>query len=278
MRKTVITSFTEEGYRVYGKNFIESFKEHWPSDVNLVVYYEGDNIRDDWHFIDEVEYYDEWFERITPFPMFRGDLGDGVYDIQRDAGMVRKVLMQIHAAKTYGGKIFWLDADVFTFSDIPSDFLDTVLPDDKLSCYLGRDHWKESITGDLWPTYTESGFLGFNTEHPLASAFLSAYLTVPLSGMLFTMESWHDCICYDIARVHAFKEHKKEFVNLSQDLPPNTHPFVNSVLGKYMDHKKGTRKSAKSRPDDLIVERNEEYWSKKDDGPLIVTDPAARWG
>jgi hypothetical protein len=277
MRKTVVTSFTEDGYRTYGKDFIESFRKHWPSDVDLVVYYEGDNIREDWHFIEEVEGLEEWMERIDKFPLFKGDLGDGTYDIQRDARMVRKCLIQTHAAKVYGGKVFWIDADVFTFDDIPSDFLDKMLPDDKFSCFLGRDHWPEAKSGQLWPSYTESGFLGFNVNHPLAPHFFGAYLEIPRSGMLFTMESWHDCICYDLAR-HAFKNNQDDFVNITGNLPANTHPFVNSVLGKYMDHKKGKRKTSKSKPEDMVVERSEAYWSEKEDGPVIVTDPASAWG
>ena len=268
MRKTVITSFTEEYYNKSGKDFIRSFKEHWKG-VDLVVYYEGENIRDDWHFIEEVEGLEEWFEAISYFPMMRGDMGDGTYNIQLDAGMVRKSLMLLHAAKTYGGKVFWIDADVFTFADVPEDFLDTVLPDDKFCCYLGRDQW------NIWPNYTESGFLGFNTQHPLAENFFGAYQAVIKSGLIFTMESWHDCVAFDLTR-KAFKGVEDEFVNLSEELPPTTHPFVNSVLGKYMDHKKGTRKSAKSRPEDFVVERNEDYW-KKEEGPVIVKSSGEAW-
>jgi len=40
------------------------------------------------------------------------------------------------------------------------------------------------------------------------------------------------------------------------------HPLINSVLGKWLDHMKGVRKSeGRSRDKDLIVARTESYWA-----------------
>ena len=255
---TVITSFTEAGYKTYGKDFIESFREFWPAETNLVIYYEGDNIREDWHFIEEVEGLDEHIDNLR-FPMMRGNLGDGSYEIQLDAGMCRKSFMQAHACKVYGGKVFWIDADVVTHTKVPADFLDKMLPDNRFCCYLGRD----PELGWTFPAYTESGFLGFNAKHPLCFNFLGAYLAVIQSGMIFTRDSWHDCMAFDTAR-SAFSNVKEEFINLSSHLKPDStpHPFINTDLGKYMDHKKGTRKDHKSRKEDIIVDRDEPYWKE----------------
>jgi len=257
--KTVITSFTESGYEKYGKDFIESFKKHWPKDVRLVVYYEGNNLRDDWHFIEEVEGYQDWMDSISKFPMMKGDMGDGSYNIQLDAGMARKSFMQAHAVKTYGGKVFWVDGDVFTHSDVTHDFLDSVLPDDKFNCFLGREGWT-SIP------YTESGFLGFNANHPLCEPFFGAYLAIFKSGMIFTLEGWHDCYGFDTAR-RFYKKYASDFVNLSAHLTPEStnHPFVNSVLGKYMDHRKGNRKGKRTDVSELVVKQEGLYWN-----PIIL--------
>ncbi len=259
MLKTVVTSFTEKGYNLYGKNFIESFKRHWKG-VNLVVYYEGDKLLEpDWHYIDEVEGLSDWMDSISKFPMMSGDMGDGTYNIQLDARMVRKPFIQAHACNTYGGKVFWVDADVFTFADVPETFLDDVLPDDKFCCHLGRDGWE-------FPDYTESGFLGFNTEHPLYQSFFGAYMAVFKSGLVFTFDSWHDCYGFDAAR-HHFKA-PEQFVNLAAHIKPDVtnHPFVNSVLGQYMDHRKGPRKQSRTEQSDLVIKRDEPYWSK----PIIL--------
>lgn len=273
MKKTVITSFTESGYKKYGKDFIESFKQHWPDDVRLVVYYEGDNLRDDWHYIEEVEGLQDWIDAISKFPMMKGDLGDGTYEIQLDAGMVRKAFMQAHACKVYGGKVFWIDADTITHIKVPTDFLDSVLPDDKFNCYLGRDGWNPPID------YTESGFLGFNTAHPLTDRFFGAYLAIFKSGMIFTRPAWHDCVGFDIARF-AFHQYADQFVNLAAHLVPNStiHPFVNSVLGQYMDHRKGNRKTSRTNPSELVVEQNGSYWKQEEKSPIVTENVQAKWG
>ena len=39
------------------------------------------------------------------------------------------------------------------------------------------------------------------------------------------------------------------------------HPLINTVLGKWIDHMKGDRKTAgKSKPTDIMVNRKEDYW------------------
>lgn len=273
---TVITSFTEEGYQKYGKSFLETFKEYWPDNVNIVVYYEGDDPRPGWHFIEEVDGLVDWMDAISKFPMMRGLIGDGQYEIQVDAGMARKMFMQIYAATTYGGKVFWVDADVITHAKVPTDFLDSVLPDDKLCCFLGREGW-------TFPDYTESGFLGFNTEHPLTASFFGAYKTIFTSGLIFRLNGWHDCYGFDAAR-NSFKAQRDAFINLSAHLKPDStnHPFVNCVLGKYMDHKKGNRKKDRTPVSDLVIQRNEPYWNRiivpnqkveavcEDDAPRLI--------
>lgn len=255
--KTVITSFTNDGYERYGKKFIETFLKFWPSTA-LVAYVEanpGSVIeifksfeKVDWRSIDEVVGLWEFMTAIKPFPLMSGNV-NGKYNINFDARMGRKSFMLAHALKTYGGKVFWIDADVITHSKVPEDFLDTVLPDDKMCCFLGRDNWY----------YTESGFLGYNAEHSMAQRFANKVIHQFQNGAIFTQPGWHDCYAFDMVRKGAPAEW---FNNLAVDLPLNTmHPFVNSVLGAYMDHRKGNRKESRSTRDDLVKPRSEAYWN-----------------
>jgi hypothetical protein len=256
MSKTVITSFTEAGYEKYGKEFIRTFREFWPKDVNLVVYYEGHKLREDWRHIDEVECLSDWMDAIANFPCMSGNIGQ-VYKIDLDARMARKTFMQAHAVKQYGGKVFWIDADTITHSPVPESFLDDMLPDDKLCCFLGRDWY-----------YTESGFIGFNAEHPLSNDFFTTYKQVFISGVIFTRKWWHDCAGFDAAREIIEKRFGSEaFNDLAREVTTAhgqvMHPFVNTALGSVMDHLKGLRKGRSSRPTDLVIQRTEAYWSDK---------------
>lgn len=266
MHKTVITTFTESGYLKYGKDFIETFKQYWPDDIRLVVYYEGDQIRDDWHFIDEVTGLQDFIDNISKFPMMRGDMGDGSWNIQLDASQNRNLFMVKHAAQVYGGQIIWIDADVVTHSKVTHEYLDGLIGE-KFSSYLGRDGWK-------FPDYSETGFLIFNTQHPLFEPFFDACMAILKSGMIFTLPQWHDSRTFDTARL-SFK-YPNEFVNLAEHLPMNStiHPFINSVLGKVMDHKKGQRKENRSDPSELIVHQEAEYW--KTQQPIITDE--VKWG
>lgn len=247
---TVITSFTEEGYERYGRNFLQTFEQYWPDSVRLIVFFEGmfDAKETGFNSIEEIAGLWEFMTAIKPFELMTGNVG-GKYNINYDARMGRKSFILRHALKTYGGKVFWVDADVITHAKIPEGFLDYVLPDDKMCCFLGRDGWY----------YTESGFLGYNANHPSALPFAEAVVNVFKTGAIFTQPGWHDCYAFDMVRKQADEE---LFNNLSRGLEHGTmHPFINSVLGSYMDHRKGPRKESRSTSRDLIKSRPEAYWN-----------------
>lgn len=243
-----ITSFNKAGYEKYGKAFIESWLQYWPEQIRLTVFYEGEDSDFEmtrgvsWHPIESVEFLRDFMDNLR-FPLMHGIVGDK-YDINFDARMGRKTFMQTHAARNlYGGKVFWVDADCVTYRHVPLNFLDEQLPDDALCCYLGRDGWY----------YTESGFIGFNMGHPLASRFFKNYVHVFLVGSIFSQPGWHDCFAFDAVRY--VMGNGPEFVNLAKHVPHGTmHPHANSEIGKYVHHLKGpTRKeTGQLMPGDVL--------------------------
>jgi hypothetical protein len=158
--------------------------------------------------LEQVEHLVEYLNNLR-FPIMHGIVGNK-YDINFDARQARKVFIEMHAMK---GKVFWMDADTVTHAQVPEDFLDDLLPDDKFCCYLGRDGWY----------YTESGFIGFNGEHPIAQKFKNNYLNTFISGVHFSLPGWHDCYGFDAVR--HLMGNGPEFVNLAAGLPQGTmHP------------------------------------------------------
>ena len=250
----VITSFTEDGYQKYGKEFIRTFIEYWPKSVKLVVYYEGTHLRHDWLPINTVPNLDAWLRVIAPFQLFSGALYNQ-YDIRYDARTNRVIFMQNHALRTWKHKVFWIDGDVITHQPVPETFLDEMLPDDKLCCYLGRGDWFDS----------ETGFIGFNYKHPSCEDFMRLEENTLFSGIIFAQPSWWDMRTFDWSREVLLSQQpdlRPAFVDLSKDLPRGTmHVFVNSVIGTYMDHKKGARKASRSTRKDLVIDRQEPYWT-----------------
>ena len=247
-----ITSFNEEGYKRYGKDFIESWLKYWPKTIGLTVYYEGEDFPFtegvSWRPIEEVEFLNDYMGNLR-FPIQHGMVGDH-FDMWFDAGMGRKAFMQMHAMRQYGGKVFWIDADTVTHAHVPENFLDRMLPDDKFSCYLGRDGWY----------HTESGFIGFNGNHPIASRFAKNYLHVFITGSIFAClihgrPGWNDCCGYDAVR--AIMSMPDEFVNLAKDLPQRTmHPLANLEAAKYFYHFKGNRKDTQTLQKGDIIEKS----------------------
>jgi hypothetical protein len=244
----VVTSFNWAGWEKYGKNFVETWKQYWSPSIRLTVFYEGPEFEDfdfpdglSWRPIEEVEFLTDFMDSLR-FPIQHGLVGDR-YDINFDARMCRKVFIQAYAARKYGGKVFWLDADAVTVKHVPERFLDDCLPDDALCCFLGRDGWY----------YTESGFIGFNADHPLASRFFKNYVHVPIVGTIFTQQGWHDCFVFDAVR-HVMGN-GPEFLNLAKHVTTgHMHPYQVSAPGKYMLHLKGDRKNTgKLRPEDTLA-------------------------
>ena len=69
--------------------------------------------------------------------------------------------------------------------------------------------------------------------------------------------------------LNAMKDYYPEVLDYSAEMYIRTaktggggHPLINSVLGKWIDHMKGVRKSeGRSRERDLMVARTESYWT-----------------
>ena len=250
---TVITSFNAEGYKRYGKEFVETFKQYWSPNIRFVVYYEGETEDFEmvpgvsWIPMETVEFVVDYLENLR-FPIMHGLVGNQ-FDMWFDARMGRKVFMQMHAMKQYGGKVFWIDADTVTHAHVPENFLDRMLPDDKFCCYLGRDGWY----------HTETGFIGFNAEHPIASKFSKNYLHTFITGVIFAnmvhgRPGWNDCCGFDAIR-HVLGN-GDEFVNLAKDLPEGTmHPLANLEAAQYFFHFKGPRKDTKTLQKGDIIEK-----------------------
>lgn len=259
----IVTTFNEKGYHSYGKIMIESFIKYWPKDVTLYVYVEdftppitSDNIR----------YVDLNRTPIVAFkqrhqnnPLAHGDklikvdskgkrIGIGFrWDAVRFA---HKVYAITDCSRCDSDLLFWVDADTRTFDYIPKEFLESLLPESNYCCYLGRKN-----------KYSECGFVGYNLRHHINGFFMPKFQNMYDNDEVFSLKEWHDSFVFDHVRLLS-EAIGAINVNLSANMEiKEGHPFINSPLGKYMDHLKGDRKIlGKSKQSDLIIKRNESYW------------------
>lgn len=274
MKYALVTTFAAKHYDLYGKNMIETFNKHWPQDVEIHIYHEG-NIP---HPVESSRLFYHDLEASSPDLMaFKArhkddPVANGMPNNQAVPNGKRrpetikekwklspsylwdairfshKVYAQTHlAANTDADVMYWVDADSITFRDV-GDAHKSWLPEGKYCAYLGRH------------TYTECGFIAFNLAHQASKEFMDRYKALYDTDEVFNMGQWTDCHTFDRVRTEMENEGKIVNHNLNPTFQKG-HPFINTELGDYMDHLKGRRKDAgHSRPGERQDVRGVDYW------------------
>ena len=220
-----VTTFPWSAWNIYAKRFVTAFLQHWPLD--LVIYADdADAIPRDMPLSPRIEIadlsdipgHDTFVELARRRRHTR--LNTFLFDAAR---FCHKVFAQMETCDQYD-TVFWLDADIVTHKPVTASWLAQLLGP-HMCCYLGREN-----------TFSETGFVGFNTCHPDFDVFRQRYLAHYLEGGLFALPAWVDSLAFDQARAGLSGN------NLSRDGKNFEHVFITSVLGEYMDHMKGHRK------------------------------------
>jgi hypothetical protein len=225
-----VTSFSES-YEKYGLKCLESLVKNFPG--KILAFYEAKPLfaheKIEYRNQLEIPVYLPFLERIKRHPGSDG-FGPHGYDFRFDAKtFCRKVFAQ-DAAFDLDSEVFWFDADSVAFASIPEEFLKGLVKEVPF-CYLGRSNALGT------QSYTETGFLGFNTQHHDFKAFRDKYLSYFTSGRIFSqLKGWHDCIAFDYAR-QGIKGN-----NLTPNGRGMNHVLLHSPLAQYIDHYKGDRK------------------------------------
>lgn len=271
MSISVITTFPENKYKQYAERMIDSFVFHWAKSIKLYVYYEGSKPPKENERIKKIDFFSvapelvAFKEKYKNDPVANGDVkGNGVrrpmsfkgsdknkktflFDAVRFA---HKTFCVDHAIKNIDSDmILWLDADTYTFDNVTEEFVRNTLPKDKMVCYLGREKEKQ------WP---ECGWVGYNKNHSRLTEFIKHWTDLYNKDTIFNETEWHDSYVWYQTLLRMDK-------NLGHDLGAGIkgkHIFVNSILGNYIDHMKGSRKElGKSLKSDLTIEPSHvDYW------------------
>ena len=243
---TVVTSFSAEGYALYGGEFLSSFAGFWPAEVELLVYAEGCEPfigRENSLALDLFTQAPDaaaFVERHRNNPEASGrkrvdghrwkesavTLG---YNYRFDAVRFSRKPFAVQAAmrRRYSGLLFWVDADVVTHRPVTSAFLRGLLPEGTDYCYLGRS-----------TTNSECGFLGYRMPacRPLIDGLADMYRT----NMIFAEAEWHDSFLWDIMRGRETCTALRG--NDLSRAPRIGDVFSRSILATCMEHRKGAKK------------------------------------
>lgn len=221
----VVTTFSPKGYRVYGRPMIETFAKHWPADVPLYVYYEGEtpadaNPRAEWLSLDTDPDRSRFMAEHRDAPYDGKHLNYGQWPVT----YCHKVFAYT-AAPRLTDYLIWLDGDTETFGPVTQDLLERIAPGrEQPASYLGRPWWRHS----------ETGFICFNLRYP---DFLNTLRAVYTSGRVDQLPEQHDCAAFDdVRRRWEWDGHR--FRNLSAK-GFGLEVFEQTELAGVMRHNKG---------------------------------------
>ena len=271
----LITTFNKNGYQTYGQQMLEAFLKHWPETQKILVYAESVNIDDNIKNNPRVIIRDlNAVQALTLFknrhinnPKAHGFWPEGrtTKEFQFDAVRFSHKVFAIYVATKNlpfdVGSLVWLDADSITHRDVPLDFFDKIAPRSYTDDLGQKQKYGISYLGRT-KQHSECGFVSYNLGHPGMQAFWESFADMYRTDALFDLPEWHDSYIFDYVRK---KYETRGMVNFN--ITPgyhSGHPFINSLLGEYMDHMKGSRKkNGRSRKYERHVKsQNESDWWK----------------
>lgn len=225
-----VTSFSPEGYHLYGQQFIDSFIEHC-APHKLTVYHESQG---------NVDFHDRLTWRNLDYDMKRKRF---IEDHGRDASKVgsardpnsqairfcHKVFAITHAiANSPAEWVIWVDGDVEWTAPFTDRHAERILEGHDLA-FLGRSD----------APYTECGFVAYRAHSRGVQRMAEHMLDYYVSGDIFKRPKadWHDSRCFDICRLDSGISTKRQN-SLSEGMR-GWHPWPNTILAEFCKHNKG---------------------------------------
>lgn len=261
---SAFTTFSKNGYEEYGYRNIDTFIDFWPKDINYFIYTEDFNIKN----TDRIKRIDinknipdlmSFKDKHKDNPKAHGKIGNR-YDFMYDfVKFSHKSYVMFHAIENLTTDwIIWLDGDTVTHTKVDEALLNSVCDPEFMISYLGRDN-----------LFSETGFLAFNRRHPKILEYVKIAKNIYDNELVYSLKEFSnghtDCHVFDYS-INILKNEGVKFNNISGHLKNSKHPFINCILGQYMDHLKGNRKAlGRSNPIDIKANENKnlEYWKKK---------------
>jgi hypothetical protein len=240
-----VTTFNEAGRVKYGQRMMESFHAHWPDEIGLRVYAEGWDQSCSFATIVDLLEASDW---LSNFKARHAHRQPDHYRMDA-VRFSHKIAALIAADESMSSRyLVWMDGDIVTHSSVMMNVLETWVP--------SSGEWIAWL--DRQNIHPECGFYIIDRDHPRHKEMMQRLRTMYDGDKLFLEKEWHDSYVLQQCVAQAGIPWK----SLSGPIARRTHhPFINSVLGGYMDHMKGKRKEkGRSLRTDLRVRRQEAYW------------------
>jgi hypothetical protein len=239
MKIAVCTTFPNHHWNICAAEMLASFHAHWPEDIKIFVQIDEqdeettkklhnaivDTLGEDRSFIshrfdkDQKDFIDRWKDHKPETYL---------HDVVKFSNKVFAIEKCAEAIKDDYDYLIWLDADVITKKQVTYDWLKTVLPENEVCSYLGREGF-----------YSECGWVAYNLKaggYDLIKKMKDYYTTDAFKEI---QSGWTDCHVFDAAR-------EGQGLNLSSHYvrgqsPIDVWPFTK--LAEKLVHRKGNRKN-----------------------------------
>lgn len=229
----VITTFSRDGYELYGHRMIKSWLEFWPDDYTLDVYTESYKLDEKNSRITNIDLLESSADLVS-FKSRSEELLKQATDpkqitrIQKTVKWCHKLYAIKHALATAGDYLLYLDGDTFTRSKISGSLIKQLVNNNLFAVHF------ETLKGLL---HFETGLVAFNQTHPMMSLFQSQITSGYDNLDIYNMPKTWDGFWL----AHLYKTMNLPVKNLSENCQG---VFCNSLIKGKIIHDVGTHKYA----------------------------------
>jgi len=244
---TVITTFSKDGYELYGHKMLETWIEHWSEEYNLLVYTENFNILEKDSRIKVVDLNHscpdllEFKEKSNALLLDKNRRE--ISRIQKTVKWSHKVFAITDAILNSNDDYFiFLDGDTYTTNPVGSLLAEKLIEDHLIAVHF------EYLKGKL---HFETGLIVFNKKHKQIEKFLKLYKSAYVNMTIYNEEKTWDG--FWLAQL--YKELNLDIKNLSEG--ESKVVFGHHLVRNILKHDVGTEKYLKAGYNKFTGKKND---------------------
>lgn len=229
MKVMVCSSWSQSGFELYGRRWLETAGEHWHPDIDI-------NVINDMRLEQDHDFRNFMVRHAAQKLDPKQPGYDYRQDLLRFAHKVFALKLALEDAIEEGHDwLVWLDGDVETRAPLTPDFLKHILPEDKDGVLLSRARTAP---------HPECGFMAFNLRRKGAD-FLRKFVGMYVKDDVLKLSELHDSYVFMVCVIAHMESEKSEWHDLCPigGGPYGLDAFEASPLDNVFVHKKGNRKA-----------------------------------
>jgi hypothetical protein len=230
----IVSTFSDEGFEHYGRYFLDSLNKHLDQSIKVFLYYDNVKFKINKSTTTK-QILEDSVPELTEFK--KRNHSDKSVNFMFDAvRFSHKSYCLYNAALTKDvDTLIWLDSDTELSKKITPKYLKNFIPaSGEFTSYLGRSTY----------SYTETGFLGFNLQHPHSKEFFERCKSYYDTDEIYNLAAYTDCHVFDTVRRQMENEGKIQNKNLSPDITKN---HFDKTFEGFLTHFKGNKKDKREK-------------------------------